>query len=524
MLVLIIFFNIFLLNVIKSEKIELENFKLESNELYPLVKFTYNNYSRDSPIKQGFDFKLKTNNTKDKEFQINNKTLINFYFILSEPSLSIKNNERFCKYGITGKWDTNDDKISFLKKYYIFNDTIFDNENNNQKENLTNNETTNNYEYLENGISEEFLFYEKGVKEVYFYYCFLQEEEKEDKMEKIDSNLFLSGEINLFNTGTFESAENFYRTYLYVLITCYYGCFSLYWIIKTLNNLSKINISMTIFSIIIPFVLLENIMRLEFYRTLGSSGTYNYAFKIMEVIFRFVKEVGIRVIYFFIANGFQTLNKFPNKKDTQEFLVLLLIYLFSFTAYESSLIRYESDFINHPLAFLIITTFIIILVNIYMWFVYMYRRIKIYERNFRDKKFIKNAKILNQYSFCLFACFIAFIVYITIFSITVILSDSFNKVYFKWVGDLADRAMSIFFFTTLCLNLWEERELLNFMYEKELNESNSNRERSGNYQNTDEFKKSNTNKNPEKPKKNGQNLPYNEEEKVKNSLGIPEKI
>ena len=159
-----------------------------------------------------------------------------------------------------------------------------------------------------------------------------------------------------------------------------------------------------------------------------------------------------------------------------------------------------------------------------MWFVYMYRRIKIYERNFRDKKFIKNAKILNQYSFCLFACFIAFIVYITIFSITVILSDSFNKVYFKWVGDLADRAMSIFFFTTLCLNLWEERELLNFMYEKELNESNSNRERSGNYQNTDEFKKSNTNKNPEKPKKNGQNLPYNEEEKVKNSLGIPEKI
>ena len=84
--------------------------------------------------------------------------------------------------------------------------------------------------------------------------------------------------------------------------------------------------------------------------------------------------------------------------------------------------------------------------------------------------------------------------------------------------------MSIFFFTTLCLNLWEERELLNFMYEKELNESNSNRERSGNYQNTDEFKKSNTNKNPEKPKKNGQNLPYNEEEKVKNSLGIPEKI
>ena len=75
----------------------------------------------------------------------------------------------------------------------------------------------------------------------------------------------------------------------------------------------------------------------------------------------------------------------------------------------------------------------------------MYKRIRIYEKNFRDKKFIKNAKILSQYSFSLFACFVAFITYVAIFAITIILENSFNKVYFKWIGDLANKLMSIFF-------------------------------------------------------------------------------
>ena len=75
-------------------------------------------------------------------------------------------------------------------------------------------------------------------------------------------------------------------------------------------------------------------------------------------------------------------------------------------------------------------------------------------------------------------------------------------------------AISIFFFTTICLNLWEEKELQNFVYDRELNESNSNR-RSGN-QNTDIFKKNNSNM-KEKDDRNKYNLPNNEEVKVKNS-------
>ena len=145
----------------------------------------------------------------------------------------------------------------------------------------------------------------------------------------------------------------------------------------------------------------------------------------------------------------------------------------------------------------------------------MYRRIRIYERNFKDKNFKKNAKILNQYSFCLFACFIAFLIYVAIFSITILLSNSFNKVYFKWVGDLADMLISIFFFTTVCLKLWEERELQNFVYERQLNDSGI-RDKSGN-QNTEEFKKSVSIGGEEKQNQN-KNLAKNEEVKVKNTI------
>ena len=85
----------------KDRKIELEDFELESNELYPLTKFTYNNYSRDTPIKQGFDFSLKANleniiNSKKNE----DNYLFYFYFILSNPSLSISDKQLLETHGI----------------------------------------------------------------------------------------------------------------------------------------------------------------------------------------------------------------------------------------------------------------------------------------------------------------------------------------------------------------------------------------------------------------------------------------
>ena len=503
-MLVILIFNILLLNIFKCEKIELEEFQLESNHLYSLSKFTYNNYSRNGPIKQGFNFKLKGNLNLEEPIKNSKNSLIYFYFILSEPSLSIKNNEQFCQTGIIGNEATNHEKISFLKKYDIIS-----------QNNTNNNGMNNNISYLDTGINDEFYFNEIGVKQFYLYFCCLINKEDEAKIKKVETNLHLNGEINIFNTNTFESAENFYRTYLNILITCYYGAFSLYWLIKSLGNLSKLNITMTIFSIIIPFIILENIMTIEFYMQLSDVGEYNYPFKIMEVIFRFIKDIGIKIVYFFIANGLQTLNKFPNKKDTQEFLVLLLIFIFSYTSYEASLIKYESDFILHPLVFLIITTFIYICINVYIWFIYMYKRIRIYEKNFRDKKFIKNAKILSQYSFSLFACFVAFITYVAIFAITIILENSFNKVYFKWIGDLANKLMSIFFFTTLCINLWEERQLLNFSYSYEAEMSDSNSNKSGN-QNIDVFKKNNN----EKHEKKDINLAKNEEIKAKGAFDV----
>ena len=466
------FLVFFIVNIINAEKIILQNLELKPNKLFPLAKFTYNNYTKEGPINQGFKYEIKLNFTKTN---INNNSF-KFFYILSEPSLSVK--KSFCDNPI---YLNNDGKNSYIKNYTINNSSTI--------------------------INDNFTFYEKGVKSVYFYFC------NKENVKNIDEIIYLNGEVDLFNTNTYESAENFFRSYLYLVITCYYGIFAIYWIYQMVTKMNKINILMVIFSIIIPFILLENIMRLEFYKSLSSNGTYNYPFKIMEVVFRCIKSIGIRIIYFFIACGFQTLNKFPNKADVQFFLIILLLFLFSFVLYEASLIQYESDFINHPIIMLFVATIIFLIINAYMWFFYIYRKIKIFEKNFREKNFKKNEKILNSYSFSLFAGFLCFFVYVIIFIFNFVFTNLFIKVYFKWVGDLADRLMSVFYFTTICVNLWEENETTNYIFDKELNSGNkyykAQNESSGN--------------GTESKKKVESNLPKNEENKNNMSSVIENK-
>ena len=102
-----------------------------------------------------------------------------------------------------------------------------------------------------------------------------------------------------------------------------------------------------------------------------------------------------------------------------------------------------------------------------------------------SKKKSKNFKSIFFLFIRLFYCF--YCLYHN-FLISVVLVNSFNKMYFKWVRDLADMAISIFFFKTICLNLWEVRALQNFNLVNGLNDSNDG-EKSGNL-NIDVFKKS----------------------------------
>ena len=158
-MLVILIFNILLLNIFKCEKIELEEFQLESNHLYSLSKFTYNNYSRNGPIKQGFNFKLKGNLNLEEPIKNSENSLIYFYFILSEPSLSIKNNEQFCQAGIIGNEATNHEKISFLKKYDIIS-----------QNNTNNNGMNNNISYLDTGINDEFYFWCKAILSLFLLF------------------------------------------------------------------------------------------------------------------------------------------------------------------------------------------------------------------------------------------------------------------------------------------------------------------------------------------------------------------
>ena len=79
----------------------------------------------------------------------------------------------------------------------------------------------------------------------------------------------------------------------------------------------------------------------------------------------------------------------------------------------------------------------------------------------------------------------------------------------------------------MCINLWEERELLfvNYGYENQMNDSNSNGNKSGE-KNVEIFQKKEEkeqkveikNKNENKNKQGEENLAKNEEVKVKNNL------
>ena len=68
----------------------------------------------------------------------------------------------------------------------------------------------------------------------------------------------------------------------------------------------------------------------EFYMQMKDIGKYNFPFKIMGIIFRFIKDIGFKIIYFFIANSLKTLNKFPNKRDTQKFSSFIINFSFYF--------------------------------------------------------------------------------------------------------------------------------------------------------------------------------------------------
>ena len=94
-------------------------------------------------------------------------------------------------------------------------------------------------------------------------------------------------------------------------------------------NHDKINLLMTLFSINIPLILLENIMRLEFFVNFKNNGKYSFSFKTAEIFFRLIKNSIIRIIFYIITTGFIATNRFKFEfKKIGLFALAFILYFF----------------------------------------------------------------------------------------------------------------------------------------------------------------------------------------------------
>lgn len=424
---------------ILCEKIKLNSFKVKSNHLIYFNKFIFNNYSNENFIKQGLNYSLKFSPSKKLKKQFDSEDFsLQFYIILIKSKINIQKLKNLCFSNLEENYLK---KISFIKSYNL----------------------TEMFE-LNLEITDEILdgkiLYEKGVFKTIFLYC--KGKINNNKFKEIDSKgkdfiYIKQSYINYYNTDSYESAENFYRINLYILIIIYYILVSIYYIYKCIINYDNLNIIKGIFSLTIPLIILEHIFRIQFYRILKKDGEYVFSLKTMEIIFRILKNVLIRVVIYIILSGYIFNNKLKIIfNNLIEYFIIIFIYFFFAVLYEIGLVKYESDFIYHSFGFYSFISIIILSINIYIWLFSYNNKINILLKDFEKKNFHLNIKFLkiiqNMIIILEYICYIYFLLSLFVFSLT----NSFAKVYFKWMEDLCEQFIGMFIFLTIAVNLWDK--------------------------------------------------------------------
>ena len=449
-----IIYIILLINfpLILTENITFSKYKINSNKLKYFHSFIYNNYSKNNaPIKQGFNYSIDIpkDNSND-EYSISKINII-----LSQSNFNIKSKliDDLCIEGI----DSLKNKSKLYNKILYFDEI----ELNKKKEK----ENENNTLYLKNGNT----FYIKGLAKAYLLYCNYKLKNKQ--LTKESSSITISGSIWFFNTNSYDSAENFYRVTLYSFLLFYYIIWNIFWIIKMVFNHDKINLLMTLFSINVPLILLENIMRLEFFVTFKNNGKYNFSFKAAEIFFRLIKNSIIRIIFYIITTGFIATNRFKFEfKKIGLFALAFILYFFFAVGYEITLVLYESDFINHNFGFLPLFAFFLLGSNGYIWYYLIYIPLLNLSIEYEKKKFLKEKKIIDIISNSLYILLIICFGYSIMFLFCQILSNTMALCYIKWITDLLQQCISLGLFTLLCYILKPNDNPI-YIYDKELNQS-----------------------------------------------------
>ena len=239
-------------------------------------------------------------------------------------------------------------------------------------------------------------------------------------------------------------------------------------------NYNRITLFLTLFSIAIPFVIIENVMRLEFFSGIDHQGEYNHLFKIIEYSFRIVKNVFIRIIYFLISINYSKFYKLTkqNIKIFVIFIASLSAYTISSVFYEIYLVVYETEY-THPIGYLFFSSLLLIICNIYIWY-YMFERFKKNEKDCEAKGFTKSKELMNSFSYVIYIAFIIAIIHSLLFFLEWLMSNHFAIVYMKWVVDLTEQSISLVVFTNMVILLWRKNDIEKngYVYDTELNKSN----------------------------------------------------
>ena len=249
---------------------------------------------------------------------------------------------------------------------------------------------------------------------------------------------------------------------------------------------------MTLFSINVPLILLENIMRLEFFVFLSNNGKYSFSFKTAEIFFRLIKNSLIRIIFYIITTGFIVLNKFKfDLKKMGLFALAFILYFFFEVGYEISLVSYESDFINHHLGFFPLFSFFLLGINAYLWYYLIYIPLIDLSIKYEKQNLQKAKNIIDTISYSLYIILIICFTYSIMLIFSQILSGTMAICYIKWITDLLEQSISLGLFTILCYILKPIES--GYFFDKELNQSVGSKENNNSVSN--HFNNNNTNNN-----------------------------
>lgn len=253
--------------------------KLSSNSVYFFHRFAWSNYTTNS---SGFNYTLEVtyNSNGDDTFHLYliEPHLIPHFDMMSTPAICCSP-----KGGVICDEENQKgpylDSISFYYKNF----------------NLVKSGSKLRY-------TDEYKV-EEGVYYTLLLYCHPDTINSEVKYTEYDRNIILKGEISYFNSNGYLSAEDFYTVDLYLFVSLYYFLLSMWWIYKLIGNYSSFGFYSKLFSLTLPLIILEQMMKVQVYTEMNKSGKLSIEFEWIRFTCFLIKNVAYRVIFFGISVG-----------------------------------------------------------------------------------------------------------------------------------------------------------------------------------------------------------------------------